>query len=58
MRNFNLTVVEDGQSVCLGDDVKSIKIDDTALTYVCEDGACEDVYPLDRAETVIVQIGR
>lgn len=58
MTNFNLTVVENGHEVCLADDATNIEINDKELVFVYENGECEDVFALDRTESVIIRINR
>jgi hypothetical protein len=58
MTNFNLVIVENGNEICLANDVTSIEIDNNKLVYVCENGGCEDVFALDNTDSVIVEINR
>ena len=58
MMNFNLVVVEDGHEVCLGDDVTSIEVKDDKLVFVYDNNEREDVYALDHAESVIIEVNR
>ena len=58
MKNFNLVVVENGNEICLASDATDVKVKNDELTFICDDGACEDVYPLYTTESVIIRINR
>ena len=58
MKNFNVVVVENGNDICFGNDVSAVEIKDNELVCAYDDGEREEVYNLDHAKSVIVEINR
>ena len=58
MKIYNLVVVENGNDICLGNDVTSIEVKDDELVFVHDNNEQEGVYPLNDADSVIIKVNR
>ena len=58
MTTFNLVVVENDKTICLGNDVTNVSISNNELTYVYDNDECVAVHTLDKTDSVVIKIDR